>query len=837
MLHKKELFMTTKPASSRWIAIFSGIVLLVLCFLAAETWHSRQLHRTMEVDPGAFEANDVGHYPSQSNVSVKETTCENPDDWKIDGLEALAVPESWAVVAPAAADRIEIRVPAHDGPLRPMGQTSSLADGRPLRIASLRRQDPQVPSLPRNVTRSLNTPSAKNNLRQWPYPEQLVRQLEALTDDAHAGSWATRTIGLINRLYDCDDDDHRLCLYFLAELRQQVERAIVLVDPTASLESWSKVARARYALHRRVELWQLVQELKAGDIVWVTGDEKQLRLALDNIDRELTNSTEIAAWKTYLLFSQIKMLWNGELVNADHRRLAARRVLERLADPSLNADQRAFLERPPFQSLAYQLRGWASEPIDYNELLTVTEACEVDATQANGRKLTEAIQKLRWSNNSVAERLAEHLEHYYRNANVRVSVSAELLRRLLPVDGPERRRVQDRILGTPVVGSSINQRDLYIKLVPHDQFLQIAMVARGIVDSKTYSDVGPVRIHNNGQVRFQAAQLVVLDHGGFRIPDPDAQAQGRSSLTGVETDFDIVPLLGTLVRSFASQQHDVHYDEANSEMEAKVARRAACELHQTIKRGIDDAETRIQQRLVTPLKKLRLNPVAMNLQTTDRRIVARYRLAGEDQLAAHTPRPLAPSESWLSVQLHESSVNNALARLGLERRRVTVEELYRKIMSALSIPGELPEDLPRDVYVTFDENEPIRVVLGEGRILLQMRISELESPNNLWNDFIVSTSYVAAIEGRLPVLKRDSLIDLDGDFSLFERIPLRAIFNAVLPKNKAVALVGSAIRDDPRFSDTFVSQFTLVDGWMGIAVGGNRRPRQAIEPGLGSFIR
>jgi len=126
--------MTTKTASSGWIAIFSGIVLLVLCFLAAETWHSRQLDTTVEVEADKSEANEVGHYPSQSNVSVEQASCENPDDWKIDGLAALAVPENWVVVAPAATDRIEIRSPV---------RSTRLAESCGTRQLCWRSQTPQ----------------------------------------------------------------------------------------------------------------------------------------------------------------------------------------------------------------------------------------------------------------------------------------------------------------------------------------------------------------------------------------------------------------------------------------------------------------------------------------------------------------------------------------------------------------------------------------------------------------------------------------------------------------------------------------------------------------------
>lgn len=831
--------MTTKPASSRWIAIFSSIVLLLLCFLAAETWRSTFIAR-VPVQP---HAEPRGQYVGVATkivdgqpIVVTKEECIDPGDWVIDEFSEQDIASIQASIAPAVADRIEIKGTLRDAPIRPFGYNRTLSSRRSLRKAERDQPLPQVPSQARTVDRSLAPPSAEKLLRRWPYPQLLVDDIRLLLDDELTTAWAQQTLELINRLYTCDDRDQRLS-YYLAELQRQVDAAVTLVTPEQSLETWSSVTRVHYGLHRRVELWRLIQEVNTGDFVWVNGDEGKLHRSLDNVDALLASSGNGAGWSAYLELSKLRSQWVGESVDAELRRSTARRVLERLKAETLTSLQKSFLQRPIFESLARQLAAWAGDPIDYQQLLTTAEEYETDPNPHAGRKLANAIESLQWANNDVAQKLGQHLDIYYRNANARVSVSAELLHELLPNQGKEKRTVSDQILGTRVTGSSVNQHDLFIQLVPDHSQIKLGLVARGMIDSRTYSDVGPVRLHNNGHTKYEATQFLILDRAGFRLPQPHANADGNSRLTDVETDFDVVPLIGSLVRSFATQQHEESRATAKSEMEAKIARRAACELHQTVKEKLSLAEAKLSRTVLLPLRNLELDPVAMDLQTTDRRVVARYRLAGVDQLAAHTPRPLAPSDSWLSVQLHESSLNNALGRLKLGGQHLSIRDLFAKIVNATTLPLELDANLPNDVFIQFAEVNPILIRLDESRVHLQMRIVELENRNNLWTDFVVSTTYAPSTEGGFPSLKRDTLIDLDGDFGTFQRIPLRAIFNAVFPKNKSIPLVGPQIRTGPHFAATHVSQFIVIDGWMGIAISGGNLPRQADGNGLGRLIR
>ena len=54
---------------------------------------------------------------------------------------------------------------------------------------------------------------------------------------------------------------------------------------------------------------------------------------------------------------------------------------------------------------------------------------------------------------------------------------------------------------------------------------------------------------------------------------------------------------------------------------------------------------------------IELTPVEM--KTTTERLGGAIRVAGENQLGSHTPRPRAVSDSLASVQVHETALTNA----------------------------------------------------------------------------------------------------------------------------------------------------------------------------------
>ena len=86
-----------------------------------------------------------------------------------------------------------------------------------------------------------------------------------------------------------------------------------------------------------------------------------------------------------------------------------------------------------------------------------------------------------------------------------------------------------------------------------------------------------------------------------------------------------------------------------------------------------------------------------------------------------------PRNSLLSVQVHESALNNTLEQLKLEGKRYEIRELYRELADAFNRTElEIPEEVPEGVYVQFASRNAIRVQCDDNRVVLTLRIAELK---------------------------------------------------------------------------------------------------------------
>ena len=160
--------------------------------------------------------------------------------------------------------------------------------------------------------------------------------------------------------------------------------------------------------------------------------------------------------------------------------------------------------------------------------------------------------------------------------------------------------------------------------------------------------------------------------GRGRRGQRDAAPRRRNAVDGI-------PLFGTLVNGVAKSQIEQNKPAANREVKQKVAAQARERIDAEARQRLTEVVARMNQRVFDPLNALSLDPQMIDGETTDKRFTMRLRLAGEDQLGSHTPRPQAPADSLASVQIHESVLNNGIQRLQLNGRTFTLPELSQHI--------------------------------------------------------------------------------------------------------------------------------------------------------------
>ncbi len=591
--------------------------------------------------------------------------------------------------------------------------------------------------------------------------------------------------------------------------------------------------RAHYALQRRLAVWRQVVAPVSGETEAESGpvatSAERVSAKLEELQKLMASSEAGAAWREYLLLERLGEIAQRDKHESAERRELAREILERMDRAGRSDQQRRFVETGPLAVLSAELHNWGDDAVTPQRLLASLENYERTGLTSDADALALACRQLGLSDVATDRQLAGEVDHYYRNANMRVAVAGILINRFVPQPEATNMAIADTIIGVPVRGRSTTWTQLSVKLIPDPKRVRLGLEATGIVASDTTSSSGPATFYNNGTSRFLCQKLFLLGPKGLREFPAISSARGGSNLVGLETGFDGIPLFGPLVRSMALSQFEDSQPQALSEADQKLSNRARTQFDSSVGQRVQEAEAKFKRDVWRRAEQLGVEATPVSYATTEERVVVRMRVAGDQQLGAHTPRPRAPSDSLMSVQLHQSAVNNGLERLDLAGRRFSIEELFSWINRKLDRPQlQMPDDLPDNLFITFATKDPVVVRFNGGRAELCLAIAELTQGRNHWRNFGVRAWYKPETEDLQAGLMRDSGIRLEGEAIKGKpEVLLRGIFSRVLSANRRITLVAEEFAKDARVKDLAITQFAIDDGWIGLAAGPKRAPATA----------
>ncbi|MEX2137947.1 MAG: hypothetical protein WD894_01710 [Pirellulales bacterium] len=667
---------------------------------------------------------------------------------------------------------------------------------------------------------------AAPNYDNWPLPHALIERLKRLGQHKASRTWSADVRSLMDRLGGVRVDDPA-ATDLLRDLRA---KAVTVSTLEAFAPAQREFESAQLDLVRRLDLWE--QAAAAARQQFVLQDSPAVDASMRNALTKVAALVESApignTWSEYLLLDRIDRLADDTSDEATaERHRVAQTVLARMTDARLTPAQRELLTRSPLVELKQRLRIWAVEQLPVGELLHTVEAYEQARVASLGQTLAEQSAVLVESPDPAQKRLGGELERHYRNANLRLVVTRELLDRCLPQPPPAADRVNETIVGVPTRGLSTISTRLAVRLFPANEQIRLGIEANGVVDSATSSTSGPVTLHSAGESTYFVGKLVVIDRHGLRVGRAMAEADNQSRLAGLETDFDGIPLVRNLVRSYALSEHDAKQSEAQQEVEAKVAARASERLDAEVNARLAQAEADFRRRILAPLARLDLAPDVVQLTTTEDRVTTRLRLAGDDQTGAHTPRPLALSNSLASLQLHESALNNGLDRLQLAGRSFTLPELHQWITQRLDRPGTaMPEDLPENVVVTFAAEDPVHVRCIDGRVEVTLSFAELDDGHRVWYDFQITVYYHPRLEGLRLEFFRHGPIELSGEaYAGRAAIGLRGIFAKVFSSRRTLKFEPAIDRRNAALATLEFNSALVDNGWISVTVADEKHRR------------
>jgi hypothetical protein len=305
-------------------------------------------------------------------------------------------------------------------------------------------------------------------------------------------------------------------------------------------------------------------------------------------------------------------------------------------------------------------------------------------------------------------------------------------------------------------------------------------------------------------------------------------ATNHNRLVGVTTDFDWIPLIGSLARNRAVQEYRARRPRARAEVESRVVAQAIEQMDEKTLAAMDRIEQGIQSRLLDPMAEFGVDLTPIELTTTEERLVARLRIAGNQQLGGHTPRPQALSDSLASLQVHESALTNAAAALALDGRRYTAPELQAHLREKFPrLAEQNPPDARQDTVFEFAYRDAVQFRIDDGRVELMLGVSCLELQGRRMQNVVVHAFYVPAVDVLDAELVRDGPLGIEGRISSTDRARLHNVFSTVLSEERRLPLVPLEKLNDSRLDGLAITQLVLEDGWIGVAIGPDAPDRTA----------
>jgi hypothetical protein len=775
-----------------------------------------RIERDLEADAYEARTSDAAGAASSELAGHRQATGEGGD---ADGAHGRLAPFGPPVANEASADDPAADAnTSHSDEILPPPLPAHDVLPDELRLPRAELGTPQRLHLASQSSDSLHAISV------WPRPTALAEALHAIDWHPRSKEWSQDVLAQLDQLAAVDaieSPQSRAILDRLAQLAAQAPAFIRTIEPE---DLRAHVLQTAEALHRRVIVWQQVWKIAAhGEQLQTVSyiDSAKVRAQARAAVAAIPGEKAPQAWREYLLLDQLDRLLAIPTLEPHDRAIAARAVLERLHSSQFNRRQRELLDHPAVRQLEALLRPAATEPADVLEVIYAIEQFEETRTMPDAGRLAYAAASLRWSTGEDAAELVRRIDDNYRAANVRIAVTGDLLNRLLPKPETKTEEVSEQILSAWVSGQRDVRTELSVRLIPDNDQWRLGLEAKGVADTSTASYAQSATLFTQGSGTFTARKLLVVDRNDLHAWPAEAQASYSGQLYGASTRWDVLPIISRLARDRAAEAYAENEWAAQQEVVAKLRERAAAMLDQESQQPLFAARGKLQTNLLIPLASMAIEPAPLRLYTSEERVVGYYRVAGVHQLGGHTPRPWAPSDSLLSMQLHETAINNVLAGLRLEGRTEHLHTLYRDVWATFGVRDvEIPENMPDDVMIRFADAEAARVRLVDGKMTVTLRLAEMRSGQRIWRNLVVENDYAPLAASRRAILVRDGSVSMEAArLRVADQFALRGIFTKIFSDNDQIPLIARQLAENPGVADVAVTQFIIRDGWIGLAWG------------------
>ena len=676
----------------------------------------------------------------------------------------------------------------------------------------------------------------QNEIRNFrPPADALIQQIESLRLIPELDSWSTETLLILHQLSRVELDT--------AQTRELYERLATQANVAHDISEvvrergensaetrydYCEVARLSYRIQRRLAIWNSLFESKiqlevnqqAVTQSFGTGSVPHQRL-LD----ELASGQIDPVWRDYLMLDSLESVMANTSPGSSKVKSAAREVLARIYSPVLNDEQANYVISVVSPYSIQLLKDVASLPVDEMELLRRIENYELSSSSLAGYYLNDQYQNLLWSEKPDENAIARAIETHYRNANIRLSFSERLLNRLLPKLPEIEQPVDQNIKGARVLGKSRVSNQLRVNLIPDDSQIQFNVETRGDVQSDTVAKTKVFRVTNLGKANFEVFQNVTINTEGIEaVGDPYARSKANQFLVGIESTLDRHPILGALARNIAKNRLQQEASETDQMFKRTVESSVEEQMREQVGEQLQVVRELAYTKLFQPLFGMDLEPEPKQLATTEDQMVVRYRIGGRDQMAANTARPLDSASSLMSFQLHQSAINNAISRIGLNGNQFTIDELVAHLRGFIGAENSAQPSVKSDRHaeIGFAYFDPILIEFQDGqlKVTLNLRSLKIGEKGKVWKNVSLTAAYRFVRDGmKIQLQQNDDGTRIRGKRLRFgDRAAISTVMKVLFKKEYSVESLPDKIAQRIDTSQLEISQLSVSDGWLAVSV-------------------
>jgi len=348
-----------------------------------------------------------------------------------------------------------------------------------------------------------------------------------------------------------------------------------------------------------------------------------------------------------------------------------------------------------------------------DDLAEYLESYQRDPSPENASAIRTALEWLQSAGQAPA--LVEAIRAHHAKPNVFVQASAELIAAIIVRPVNEIQPVSDCILGTAIFGSGLAQGQAIAELVPNAERAQVELVINGTVHSNSVGYNRSVQIYSDGVTWLDTRKPIYLEPE--RIWAAPSYSRARTSTTTKDIDAP-----HKIVERIAWRRVQKQLPQAEAIASDHAAQRASSSADERSDQEIADLDDRYQKRFRKRLMERGIYPQLLRYSTTRQALCAMGLEADAADLAATTAPPTVAQPLDLTVQLHQSLVNNMAEEL-LAGAILTPERLQNLSNELL---GEVPERLKPDPNkepwrIHFIDRQPLSVTFEDGRFRVVVR--------------------------------------------------------------------------------------------------------------------